>query len=216
MSRAVDEDQFPARTGQRQHILPSALAAVDHYDGRADAHCWLSSFKEIATIYDWSEADCLRIARIRFRGNAQRWAQPRQFDSWNEFEKQFLDRFGETPETAMVRLERCYQKTGESAKNFADRFLEEAERAGRKSDTALLHQFIRRLRPELRVEVTRQRPTTMEDAIEFCSYWTGANAETGAEEYIPNNNRPRTPPPAADRRADRSFRNSPPASRSWQ
>ena len=94
----------------------------------------------------------MQIAKVRFRGIAQRWAQPRQFNTWNEFEKQFLERFGETPETAMVRLERCYQKTGESAKNFADRFLEEAEIAGSRADSVLLHQFIRRLLPDLRME----------------------------------------------------------------
>jgi len=163
----------------------------------------------------------LRIARVRFRGIAQRWAQPRQFQDWDDFERQFLERFGETPETAMVRLENCYQKQGESPKNFADRFLEEAERAGRRTDTALLHQFIRRLHPELRLEVTRQRPVTMEDAIEFCNYWTGANSELGAEEY-PNPSRQRSsttqngpyqkpeqgnrPPPFARRQDDRPFR----------
>jgi hypothetical protein len=131
--------------------------------------------------------DRLRIARVRFRGNAQRWAQPRIFDDWPDFERQFLDRFGETPEAATVRLERCYQKTGESPKNFADRFLEQAERAGRASDTALLHQFIRRLLSELRLEVTRQRPTSIEEAIEFCSYWTGTNTENTAEAYNQNN-----------------------------
>eukprot|EP00775_Hariotina_reticulata_P015071 gene15071-biopygen1020 len=177
-------DDPPAPRGEhRRTILPAALAAVDQYDGRSDAHSWLSSFKELALIYEWNEADCLRIARVRFRGIAQRWAQPRQFHDWDDFERQFLERFGETPETAMVRLENCYQKTGESPKNFADRFLEEAERAGRRTDTALLHQFIRRLHPELRLEVTRQRPTTMEDAIEFCNYWTGANSEIGTDEY---------------------------------
>jgi len=125
----------------------------------------------------------------------------------------------------MVRLERCYQKTGESAKNFADRFLEEAERAGRRTDSALLHQFIRRLLPDLRMEVTRQRPATMEQAIEFCNYWTGANTENGTEERTssPKNrddtpmfrrtdaNTRRNPPPFARQLDNRSARPSP-----WQ
>eukprot|EP00775_Hariotina_reticulata_P003334 gene3334-biopygen5021 len=138
--------------------------------------------EELALIYEWNEADCLRIARVRFRGPAQRWAQPRQFHDWDDFERQFLEQFGETPETAMVRLENCFQKTRESPKKFADRFLQEAERAGHRTDTALLHQFIRRLHPEFRLEVTRQRPTTMEDAIEFGNY-SGANSEIATEEY---------------------------------
>ena len=84
------------RTDSRRTILPAALAAIDLYDGRTDAHCWLASFKEIAQIYDWTVEDRLRIARVRFRGNAQRWAQPRIFDDWPYFDRQFLDRFGET------------------------------------------------------------------------------------------------------------------------
>lgn len=163
------------------NIQPSVLTAVDRYEGRSDAYSWLSSFKELAALYGWNEDECLRIPKIRFKGAAQRWVQPRHFDSWDDFERQFLGRFGETRETAIVRLEQCYQRQGESPKSFADRFIEEAERAGRMQDDALLQHFIRRLLPDLRWEATRQRPQNLEDAIEFCNYWTGAHGDANDE-----------------------------------
>jgi hypothetical protein len=48
------------RTDNRRTIMPAALAAIDLYDGRTDAHCWLASFKELAQIYDWTVEDRLR------------------------------------------------------------------------------------------------------------------------------------------------------------
>lgn len=221
------EHRNEPRHESRRNVLPSALSAVDKYDGHNDAYSWLASFRSLAALCEWEEDDCLKIASIRFIGAAQQWVQPRQVEDWEDFEKQFLCRFGETAETALVRLERCYQKPTESPKNFADRFIEEAERAGRRNDKALMHQFIRHLRSELRLEVTRQRPTSMEEANEFCNYWTGATHNAG-EDYLgleplpprrrpafaedTNEARPRRPGPLFPRREEadnRAFRPQP-------
>jgi len=61
----VTDDPAAVRSEHRRTILPAALAAVDQYDGRSDAHSWLSSFKELALIYDWNEADCLTNSKSK-------------------------------------------------------------------------------------------------------------------------------------------------------
>jgi len=137
--------------GQRQHqnVLPDAVTAVDHYEETEDAVCWLANFKELAALFHWSEEECLRIARIRLKGSAQRWSRTnRQLNSWEDFEQQFITRFSGTPEMALARLESCFQQPGEPVMEFADRFLDLADRAGRQADTALLHQFIRHLQSQ--------------------------------------------------------------------
>jgi thymidylate kinase/transposase InsO family protein len=170
------EEMAPA-FGGRNLPTPQALNAVERYDGKADAHAWLDSLSTIADLYNWSDDVCLCVAKIRLAGPAQRWSCLRKFHDWEDFQEQFTRRFGETTESAIARLSRCFQKPNESPKAFADRFLEDAERAGRTEDAALVHQFLCHLRPELRREAARKRPRTIEDIVDFCNYWLGATAE---------------------------------------
>lgn len=209
-------DEAGPRAHGRRCLLPAAMGSVNPYDGTGDAHSWIAVFREWASLYEWTEEDCLRIVKARCLGQAQRWVSNKRFNSWADFEQQFFSRFGETRDTALARLERCYQLPGESPKNFADRFLEEAERADRATDGALLHQFIRRLLPQLRREVQRQRPATIGEAIEFCNYWTDTGADTTEEDnyrssYRPNDypsreNRPARDGPLFPRNSDRNNR----------
>jgi thymidylate kinase/transposase InsO family protein len=96
------------------------------------------------------------------------------FNSWQEFEHLLDQRFGETKETAIVRLERCFQRPAESPKAFADRFLQDADRAGRTEDGALVYQFIQRLQADLREEVLRAKPQTIDAVVDTCNYWISA------------------------------------------
>lgn len=180
----ADMDDVPiAGIGQAGHLAlvptPQALNSVERYDGNSDAHAWLASFTEIASLYGWSDAVCLRIARIRMKGSAQNWAMNRQFAHWTDFRQQFLRRFGETRESAIAQFESCFQQDDESPKLFADRFLQNAERAGRVEDDALLFQFTQRLHPHLRTEVARQRLHSIEDIVSFCNYWLGLGLHGG-------------------------------------
>ena len=134
--------------------------------------------------YCWSDEDCLLIALIRCVDAAEVWAQSRQFATWSDFARQFLLRFGQSQEVALQQLENCWQEDGETAKSFADRFMAMAKRAGRRHDSALLYQFIRRLLPELRLEVSRQRPQTMADAVDAADYWSGFINST-LDSYMP-------------------------------
>ena len=153
---------------------PQAINTIERYDGKRDPNAWLNSLQETAELYGWDAHTCLKVARIRLTDAAQRWAQSRQFNNWLEFQQQLDQRFGETKEQAIVRLDRCYQRPREAPKAFADRFLQDADRAGRNEDAALVYQFIQRLQPELRKEVLRRQPHSIDAAVDYCNYWLGA------------------------------------------
>lgn len=128
---------------------PQAMSIVERYDGQADAHAWLDSLLTLADLHGWEDAACLSVAKVRMTGPALRWTTLRTFRDWDDFQEQFIRRFGETRETAVARLSRCFQKDNESPKAFADRFLEDAEKAGRAQDEALVYQFLQQMRPDL-------------------------------------------------------------------
>ena len=151
---------------------PALLNAVPSFDGCGDGLDWLSSLRRIARLYGWSHDTCLVVAEIKMVGAAQRWVNSRQgFPSWDDFQEQFHQRFGETPETAIARLECCSQMNGEAPQAYADRFLQNAYRAGRAEDGMLLFQFIRGLHPDLMEEAARQRFSSITEVVTFCNYW---------------------------------------------
>lgn len=181
------QTQTDSAADKRNLPSPQALSAVERFDGYEDAHAWLESMNTMADLYKWTENICLRVVKLRFKGIAQRWIARRKFDDWDDFEEQFLRRFGETRESALARLNSCWQSKYESPKAFADRFLEDAERAGRTEDEALVLQFLGKLRPDLRKEAARRRPQSIDEIVDFCNYWLGAMAE----EFEPNHPRAR-------------------------
>jgi hypothetical protein len=175
-------------------VMPAlqALNAIATYDGRKDPDASLSCIQAIAGLYNWSEELCLKIARVRLTGPAWNWAQARQFPSWAAFQQQLESRYGETKESAIARLECCRQYASESVKDFADRYLYNAEKAGRVEDEALIYNFIQRLQPGLKLEVARQRCHSIEEIVTFCNFWNGLlqGAEentdpTGSAEFAP-------------------------------
>ena len=185
----IEDNQGFAAVGQAgivqppQQLIPSpqAINTIDKFDGssKQDPASWIANDYDIATMYNWSEAACLRAAKIRLQGDAQRWAQANQFTSWSDFSLKLTARFGETQETAIIRLESSYQRSGESPRAFADRFRHDADRAGRMEDAALVYSFIQRLQPNLRDEVVRQRLRSIDAAVEYCNYLIGARVQLG-------------------------------------
>jgi hypothetical protein len=168
-----EEAGAAAAAGHGPIITSSTLNAVERYTGAADAQAWLTSVEELGQLFGWSEATCLLVAKVRLSGAAQSWAQRRRFTSWQQFQEEFFSRFGETRESAIARLERCRQGPGETPRAFADRFLQDADRAGRVQDDALVYQFIQRLHSNLRIEVSRKQLSSIEEIVSFCNYWLG-------------------------------------------
>jgi len=94
-----------------------------------------------------------------------------------------LARFSETKETAIVRHANCKQQPGEAPRAYADRFLHDAYKAGKAEDAALVYTFIKSLHHNLVMEVERQQPHSIEEAVDFCEYWIGCHPEVMGNNY---------------------------------
>lgn len=174
MPPAVSNDEIEAPRGHRNVPSYQAIYIIERHNGRTYAHAWLDSFNTLAELHGWADAVCLRVARVRMTGPAQRWIHRRNVRDWDDFQERFTTHFGETRETAVARLSHCFQRPNESPKACADRFLEDAERAGRVEDEALVYQFLRQMRPALRKEAARRQPHSIDEIVSFCNYWQGA------------------------------------------
>lgn len=164
----------PTAAHAAAHPDPLAISGIDRYDGYKDPTTWAQILNLTADIYGWSDDTRLKVARIRLGDEAQQWAQTRCFNNWEEFQAQLVRRFGVTQEAAIRRLECCYQALNESPRAFADRFMQDAARSGRKEDAALLHQFMLRLQPCIKTEVLRKQPHSIDEVVDYCNYWLSA------------------------------------------
>lgn len=153
-----------------------ALNAIEHYDGTRDPSMWLDSIQEVADLYEWSDNTCLKISKIKLSGPARSWARCHQFAGWADFQRQLEARYGESKASAISRLERCWQRANESVKDFADRYMQDAEKAGRMEDETLVYNFTQRLLPEMKTEVARQRLDSIEGIVSFCNFWADMHA----------------------------------------
>lgn len=137
---------------------------------------WLDSIHEVADLYCLADNTSLKMAKIKLSGSARSWARYHQFADWHDFQRQLQARYGESKASAICRLERCWQCSDETAKDFADRYLQDAEKAGRAEDDTLVYSFTQRLLPELRIEVARQCLDSIEAIVDFCEFWSDMNA----------------------------------------
>jgi hypothetical protein len=144
---------------------------LETFDGSQDPSIWLDSIQDVADLYDLSDGISLKIAKIKLAGPARSWARCRQFADWFDFQQQLDFRYGESRASAISRLERCWQHPTESVRDFADRYLQDAERAGRIEDETLVYNFTQRLLPELKFEVARQRLGSIAAIVNFCNFW---------------------------------------------
>jgi hypothetical protein len=132
---------------------------------------WLGSIQEVANLYGLPAITRLKIARVKLAGPARSWARCHQFADWFDFQRQLQDRYGESKASVIARLERCLQHTNEPVRDFADRYMQDAARAGRQEDAALVYNFTQRLLPEFKSEVARQRLDSIEAIVHFCNFW---------------------------------------------
>jgi hypothetical protein len=178
------------------HNLPSPelLSVVAQFDGHGDAQSWLDSLTALATLYGWSGDITMRVAKVRMTGLAHRWMRRQRFTDWADFQTQFAERFGETRASAAARLSCCFQQPDECPKEFADRFLQAADIAGRAEDGALVYQFLRQLQPDLRQEAARTQPQSIDEVVQFCNYWLGMmEANTSHQPTHETHDMPSTP-----------------------
>ena len=172
--------------GHRRGVPPGyALSVIEHFDGSQDPSTWLDSIQDVADLYELQDNTSLQIAKIKLSGPARSWARYRQFADWADFQQQLHSRYGESKASAISRFERCWQQPYESAKDFSDRYLQNAAKAGRVEDESLIYSFTQRLLPELKLEVARQRLQSIEAIVDFCKFWADMNAPLDENRAMP-------------------------------
>ena len=209
--------------------LPSQMNAIGSYygDGQdtVSANNWLNLFNENADLFNWPDDTRVRVARTKMVGPASDWVCgiPRQ-TSWNQFSNEFLARFGERRDAALMRLAKCRQMKGESVASYADRFRRDANLAGRTEDDSLLFHFREGLQWRLKDEVHRARDRIhdLADIIECAKYWEdyyytvrGDDAGDAGFGYIGGRNNNYNPLPRNDNRRPDYGRGTP-ADRPYQ
>ena len=121
------EDYYNGPRREPRAPLPGEIAAVPLFRGDGtddhDARHWLAIVDRYARLWNWTQESKLVIADIRMTGPAHHWVNSiPPFNTWAEFEQNFVDRFGERLETALDRLATCCQEENEPVHSYADRF----------------------------------------------------------------------------------------------
>lgn len=88
------------------YCSPVVITSFPAFNGRGDsiandASNWLKTWREAATLYRWSEASRLEVARVNLKGPARRWYTLQYFKSWINFEQQFEKKFIKKPSVAI-------------------------------------------------------------------------------------------------------------------
>jgi len=187
--------------------LPGEIASVPLFRGDDtddhDARHWLTIVDRYSRLWNWTEEAKFVVADTRMTGPAHHWMNSITHPlTWTEFEQEFVERFGERPETALDRLATCRQEENEAVHSYADRFRRDMHLAGRIEDAALRYQFINKLHSRLKIEVKRQEGTlrTLADIVALAKKWEDyyederKHRETRKENRIPGNSQPYTPP----------------------
>jgi hypothetical protein len=132
---------------------------------------WLDKLLPIALRAGWDEDAKLDVALIRLSGEAQTWADSREFINFHDFWKAFEYRFCRTPPNALLLLNNCIKGEEESVGRYLDRFRQICRRLRIDVDLPLLiTQYVQGLKVTLCREVFRAKPATFQAALEEATY----------------------------------------------
>jgi hypothetical protein len=174
-------------------IHPTAINSITRYSGDDPqaAMEWVNSIDDHGTIFGWTAANKLQVALVRLSGAAYRWGlgSGRNYNTWVEFKRAFLERFGEKFETLLTRLHGMEQDFSESVQQYCDRFSAVASQLGFNPDAddqaanvnASMYKtyFMKGLTPALAEKVWTQKPTTMQEAMEAAKYFEDHKVSPG-------------------------------------
>jgi len=110
------------------YVMPDFHNTIQNFSGiesRTQARDWLQSVQSVARLHHWPEAFKLEIVRTRLVGAASNWLCGRNFNTWSDFEKQFVSTFSNSS-TSLVEcmkslLSRIQNKNESSVEYFHDK-----------------------------------------------------------------------------------------------
>ncbi len=156
-------------------LTPSSLNTIYVFQpAEDDAQQWLERIDRHGRLFCWTEEDKLDVAKCRLGPDAQAWdaASAAHVNTWGEYKKAFLQRFGPRPEDLYGKLATCRQSSDETVRQYADRYKHLAAQLDQPLDASPMHMysFLRGLRPRIYQEVYRMRPHSLSQAIEDAIY----------------------------------------------
>ena len=143
LNNSIAFDNVAGQQGALRRPLPAEINAVPEFSGdrtdKREPRQWLEILDQYATMWSWSEADRIRVARTRLIGPAYHWMSsvPNNI-TWQQFLDEFLSRFAEPQQAALTRLSNCDQDEYESVDSYADRFRRDMHLSGTQEDDAMM------------------------------------------------------------------------------
>ena len=167
-------------TDPMQSVALSDITVFEGNEGQLSASLWLEALEGVAELFNWSDERKLKVARCKLNGHAQLWERGirNRALTWSAFKIKFEQRFGYSEEDLYHQLASCCQRTGETVKHYADRFLALCLRLriDIEADRTLLPSFMRGLLPQRYQKIYMLRPNTLKDAIEQACYLDDCDA----------------------------------------
>jgi len=135
INRLLDRDNTPVRSETRFptnpdgfYVMPDFHNTIENFSGvesRVQARDWLRSVQSVARLHHWPEAFKLEIVRTKLVGAASNWLCGRNFNTWSDFEKQFVSTFSNSStssvESMKLLLSRIQNKNESSIEYFHDK-----------------------------------------------------------------------------------------------
>jgi len=113
--------------GNQFFVMPDLNKSIKSFTGRetgSEAKDWIKTFVGMVEINKWSDALKIESVRANLSDPAQQWFKSRQFDSWEDFEQQFMRSFIGIPnrtELWHVLVARVQSKTEATIDYFYDK-----------------------------------------------------------------------------------------------
>jgi hypothetical protein len=178
MTAAATAAVQAAQSRPDQHGNVKGLKDAPHYNGKDDVRVWLRKFDAYGDAVGWSIEDSLRALNIALEGPAADWLWSQESLAHDEDEtaavklfnrkKGLVERFGQILTSAADYSQMYAVKQG--PKDSVDETLERIDAMERRLPKAAPNEvkmfaFISALRPQIRLEVERADPMTLEQAL---------------------------------------------------
>ena len=119
----------------------------------------------------WDEETKLDVALLRLSGEAEAWADSKDFASFPEFKEAFESRFCQAPPNALLLLNNSVQGDGESVDQYTDRFLQICYRLQLDIGIPfLVTQYVQGMKGNLCRDVLISKPSTILEAHQEAHY----------------------------------------------
>lgn len=154
------------------NVNANVLQSIRKFDGTEDAEAWVSHIEDVRTFLNWTQAQMVAAARLRFDGAAQQWwlalplAERLSITTIAALRAALLARFPIKDEyTLWQQFTNLQCSAGDAVSAYTDEFRRMADRLRINDDMTLLQCYVRGLPKRVKTQVVREQPATLVRAI---------------------------------------------------